>query len=89
MAGRFEALNDALRRHESPHLRPVRSHGAFFSLIRTDRDPEALRQALLRDHGTGVIAFPDVGAIRVAFCSLDADRMDALAQRLKAAADAL
>lgn len=82
LAARAAVLRAELLALDSPALHPYPFHGAFFSLVGVDRDPEALRRKLITEFSTGVISFPDEGAIRLAFCSLEAEAIPELVARV-------
>lgn len=82
MQRRADALKAGLESLNSPRLRPFPFHGAFFSLVGLDGDPEALRHKLLAEFSTGIVAFPADSAIRVAFCSLAEEAIPELVDRL-------
>jgi aspartate/methionine/tyrosine aminotransferase len=84
LAGRWASLRQAYQEILSPALARVEPfNGAFFSLIRPAApDVERLRLELLQREGVGVVALPEVNALRVAFCSLPAERLPELVERL-------
>jgi len=87
MAGRWATLRESLS-GISPRRATVRPfHGAFFGLLTLalDLDAEHLRQQLIAEHGLGTIAFPEVNALRVAFCSIHRDRLPEVGRALEAA----
>lgn len=78
---RWQALRDALAAHDVDAL-PFNS-GCFALLPLPDSlQAEAVRQRLIRDHSVGVISVPSANALRVAFCSIDADDIPDLVARL-------
>ncbi|MEM6925444.1 MAG: aminotransferase class I/II-fold pyridoxal phosphate-dependent enzyme [Myxococcota bacterium] len=87
MATRWQALREALAAVPPDRgvVRPF--HGAFFGLISLadDLEADALRRKLLAEHSVGTIAFPEVNALRVAFCSIDAARLPEVGTALTAA----
>lgn len=89
MEGRARLLKQGLDSLQSPRLRPQPFHGAFFALVKVDGDPEALRQTLIREHSTGVIAFPEESSLRLAFCSLAEEAIPQMVDRLGKAAASL
>lgn len=85
MARRCEVMRQALDGLESPRLRPLPFHGAFFALLRYDGDVEQLRRTLLADYSTGVISFPGSNAFRLAYCSLSEQAIPDLVDRVQQA----
>ncbi|MBA2321805.1 MAG: aminotransferase class I/II-fold pyridoxal phosphate-dependent enzyme [Deltaproteobacteria bacterium] len=79
---RWSALAIGLERLSGSILTPFPFNGAFFALLAVadGHDPERIRLRLLHDHSVGVVAFPK--AIRLAYCSLHADDIPLLVDRL-------
>lgn len=60
-------------------------NAAFFALLHLrGRDAEAVRRHLLTTQSLGTIAYPRHGALRVAFCSIGAQQIPDLVERLDA-----
>jgi len=91
LAGRYRALRDALHALSDERVTPLPFNAAFFALLQLDEsiDVEALRQHLLAHESVGLIAFPDVNAVRVAYCSLTREALPELVQRLGRAVEAV
>jgi aspartate/methionine/tyrosine aminotransferase len=85
---RYVALRDALRALDTPALRPLPFNSGCFCLIGVDPgiDANALRQRLIREFDVGLIAVPEVNALRLAYCSAAAEDLPELVARLGAAA---
>ncbi len=81
LADRWRSLQSELDRAGIPYF-PFNS--AFFALLplRDGLIAEDVRQRLLREHSVGVIAFPAENLIRLAYCSLHADDIPRLVERL-------
>ncbi len=84
LAGRYQALTSALAEVRDPRIRPQPFNSAYFALLELDAsvDAEALRVRLLKEHGVGTIAFPEVNALRIAYCSIGAELLPELVARL-------
>ncbi len=89
----FAARVDVLKRRWSVLREQLRSleglvdvtefNSAFFALIGLrGRDPEGIRASLLTNQSLGTIAYPNHGALRVAFCSISEQRIPELVDRL-------
>jgi len=66
LAGRYRALRVAIDAHE---LEAFPYNSGFFVLVKVP-EPEAVRRRLL-ERGVGVVAFPEVGAVRLSYGSVD------------------
>lgn len=77
---RYLALREGL---SAVGLRTWPYNSAFFALVHTDRDPEAVRQELLAE-GIGVVAIPEASAIRLSYASVDAAAVGPLCSALAA-----
>lgn len=88
MAGRYRALRRALKNLDPSRLRAWPFNAAYFAFLELGPglDAEVVRRRLLDEHATGTIAFPDQRALRVAYCSLDEERIPALVEALDKAA---
>ena len=75
---RYQALKTNMIEAGIPH-EPFNS--GFFALIPVAGDPNHLRLRLL-DEGVGVVAFPQLGAIRIAYSSTSIDDIPALVAAL-------
>ncbi len=83
LARRFAALRDAL---DAQGLHPYPFNSGCFALVPLPPrlEAEATRQRLLLEHSVGVIAVPSSNALRVAFCSIEAEDIPDLVSRLVA-----
>ncbi len=81
LATRYAVLRDALRAHA---LDAWPYNSGCFALLKLPAhlECEATRQRLIRDHSVGVIAVPQVNALRVAFCSIEAEDIPDLVARI-------
>lgn len=78
---RYWLLRESLERAELPFY-PFNS-GCFALLpVPEGMDCEEVRQRLIREQSVGVIAIPQVNALRVAFCSIDAPDIPDLVARI-------
>lgn len=69
----------AKRPEMSEFFSPLPFNSGYFMCIRLKKhDAEVIRQRLLNEYSTGLIAFRENGLLRIAFSSLAADRMDRL-----------
>ncbi|MEN0064485.1 MAG: aminotransferase class I/II-fold pyridoxal phosphate-dependent enzyme [Myxococcota bacterium] len=84
LAERWATLREALQGLPANRATVYPFHGAFFGLLQLapDLNAEQLRQRLIAEHGVGTIAFPDVNALRVAFCSIANERLPEVGQAL-------
>lgn len=78
---RFTALKSAL---SAKNLRVHPFNSGCFALlpVPAGQDAEALRQRLITERSTGVIAVPSANSLRVAFCSIEAADIPDLVDRL-------
>lgn len=81
LARRYAALRDALAAHG---LTPWPFNSGCFALLGLpDRlDVETVRQRLIREYSVGVIAVPSANALRIAFCSIEAEDIPDLVERI-------
>jgi len=84
LAGRYRALRAGLDDLGDERVTPLPFNAAYFALLQLDPrvDAEALRQHLLAHESLGLIAFSDVNAIRIAYCSLAEAQLPELVTRL-------
>ena len=61
-------------------MEPLPFNSGYFMCVRVQADPETVRQILLRDYSTGLIAAS--GVIRVAYSSVSIDLLDQLFENL-------
>lgn len=76
---RYRALRRAL---DDTDFQAWPYNAAFFTLIQAPRDPEQMRRDLLAD-GVGVIAVPEVNALRLSYASVHEDDMVELVDALR------
>jgi aspartate/methionine/tyrosine aminotransferase len=85
---RYKALKDALAAVDASLLRPQPFNSGCFALVELapelNLDPEEIRQSLLNDYDTGVIAIRP-NYLRIAHCSIAADAIPELIVRVEAA----
>ncbi|MEN9786737.1 MAG: hypothetical protein RLZZ299_2001 [Pseudomonadota bacterium] len=81
LASRYAVLRAALDAHG---LEAWPYNSGCFALLKLPRhlECEATRQRLIREHSVGVIAVPQVNALRVAFCSIEAEDIPDLVARI-------
>lgn len=78
---RYDALKSSLDRHELLYY-PFNS-GCFCLLPLADGlEAEAVRHRLIREQSVGVIQVPQINALRVAFCSIEAEDIHDLVERM-------
>lgn len=86
LARRWQVLTEALSKVDPELLRPLPCNAGCFALLELpeslDLDAEAVRRHLLEHEDTGVIAIAP-RYLRVAFCSVDADRLPELVRRIE------
>ena len=82
---RYHVLQGALEAITSDRIVPFPFNSGSFALLGIDAsiDVEALRVRLI-EHSVGVIAVPEVNAIRIAYCSMSAEALPALVERIEA-----
>lgn len=81
LAARYRALRDAMRRHGLESF-PFNS-GCFAMLpVPLGQDADALRRRLVAERSVGVISVTGANALRLAFCSVEAEDMDDLVARV-------
>lgn len=83
--GRYTTLKQALAGLEGTGLTPLPFNAGFFALIQAPEgvDVHALRRKILHEHSAGVIALPEVRALRVAFCSISKSDIPELINRVR------
>lgn len=86
---RYKLVRDFVSTHESKFIKPLPfNSGYFMSFDTMSIDAEKLRQKLLNDHGIGTISI-DVKTLRVAFSSLDEEKINIVYQAIYDIADEL
>ncbi|MDR0456204.1 MAG: aminotransferase class I/II-fold pyridoxal phosphate-dependent enzyme [Treponema sp.] len=86
---RYNLVKDFINAHpHHPVLRPLPFNSGYFMCFYCSTDAEALRQELLTKHGIGVISLGD-HCIRVAFSSIDEDKITGVYQQIYDTAIAL
>ena len=79
---RYNLVKDFINKHPNhPALRPLPFNSGYFMSFHCDVDAEALRQELLTKHGIGVISLGE-HCMRVAFSSIDEDKITAVYQQI-------
>lgn len=80
---RYRTLKHALAKVTGDTLRPYPFNSGVFALVGvTGEGSEALRRRLIADHDVGLIAVKTPNAVRIAYCSVSADDIPALVERL-------
>lgn len=86
LARRWRVLTEALAGLDPALLRPLPCNAGCFALLELPEplglDADAVRRHLLQHEDTGVIAIAP-RYLRIAFCSVDAERLPELVQRLE------
>lgn len=86
---RYKLVRDFVSTHESKFIKPLPfNSGYFMSFDTMNIDAEKLRQKLLNDRGIGTISI-DVKTLRVAFSSLDEEKINIVYQAIYDIADEL
>lgn len=86
---RYKLVRDFVSTHESKFIKPLPfNSGYFMSFDTMSIDAEKLRQKLLNDRGIGTISI-DVKTLRVAFSSLDEEKINIVYQAIYDIADEL
>jgi aspartate/methionine/tyrosine aminotransferase len=86
---RYERAKAILARRKSSAIEPMPFNSGYFMSFRVLRGTaEGLRKALLADSGVGTIAIND-RCLRVAFSSVDVEKLDELYEQIYAAAEKL
>ena len=86
---RYKLVRDFVSTHESKFIKPLPfNSGYFMSFDTMSIDAEKLRQKLLNDRGIGTISI-DVKTLRVAFSSLDEEKINIVYQAIYDVADEL
>ena len=89
LAERADVLRRALDELNHPALSPLPFNAGFFALLKCDArlDVHRLRRRLIDEYSTGVIAVPEINALRLAFCSIARRDIPALVDNIRRAAD--
>lgn len=86
---RYKLVRDFVSTHESKFIKPLPfNSGYFMSFDTMSIDAETLRQKLLNDRGIGTISI-DAKTLRVAFSSLDEEKINIVYQAIYDIADEL
>lgn len=86
---RYKIVRDFVSTHESKFIKPLPfNSGYFMSFDTMSIDAEKLRQKLLNDRGIGTISI-DAKTLRVAFSSLDEEKINIVYQAIYDIADEL
>lgn len=86
---RYKLVRDFVSTHESKFIKPLPfNSGYFMSFDTMSIDAEKLRQKLLNDRGIGTISI-DAKTLRVAFSSLDEEKINIVYQTIYDIADEL
>lgn len=86
---RYKLVREFVSTHESKFIKPLPfNSGYFMSFDTMNIDAEKLRQKLLSDRGIGTISI-DVKTLRVAFSSLDEEKINIVYQAIYDIADEL
>lgn len=86
---RYKLVRDFVSTHESKFIKPMPfNSGYFMSFDTMSIDAETLRQKLLNDRGIGTISI-DAKTLRVAFSSLDEEKINIVYQAIYDIADEL
>lgn len=86
---RYKLVRDFVSTHESKFIKPLPfNSGYFMSFDTMSIDAEKLRQKLLNDRGIGTISI-DAKTLRVAFSSLDEEKINIVYQAIYDVADEL
>lgn len=84
LSERYRALRDALEAVDNPRIVKQPFNAAYFALIGIDPslDVHRIREQLIAERSVGVIAIPDVSALRIAYCSARAEDLPAIVQHV-------
>ena len=86
---RYKLVKTFVETHSSPELTPLPFNSGYFMALQTKTvDAEILRQKLLKDSGIGTISI-DAHTLRVAFSSLDEEKITLVYQAIYDTAAAL
>lgn len=86
---RYHLVKDFVSSHQSSAITPLPFNSGYFMAFHLPKvDAEALRQRLLNEKGIGTISI-DSHTLRVAFSSLEEDKIDTVYQAIYDAADEL
>ncbi len=85
--GRYQVLKESLVGLEGTGLSPLPFNSGFFALLQAPEgvDVHALRRKILFEQSAGVIALPEVRALRLAFCSISKSDIPELIARIRRA----
>ena len=87
---RYQILKTALSQAALPadkiQVLPFNSAFFAFATLHGGLDAEAFRCKLLKEQSVGLIAFPDNNGLRIAYCSIGADRLPDLVEAIASAA---
>jgi aspartate/methionine/tyrosine aminotransferase len=89
LAERAAILRTELDNLDHPALTPLPFNAGFFALVQCapGLDVHKLRRRLITQYSTGVIAVPEINALRLAFCSIARRDIPALVDNIRQAAD--
>ena len=86
---RYKAVKAFVSSHTSKEVEPLPFNSGYFMSFHTKSvDAEILRQKLLKEQGIGTISI-DAHTLRVAFSSLDEDKIDIVYKAIYDTADKL
>lgn len=89
MLARYRAARAALAKLSSPRLKVMPFNSGYFMCFKTvGIDAEKLRQRLIAEYGVGTIAL-DASCLRVAFSSVETEKLEELYTDIYKAADSL
>ncbi|MDY4903080.1 MAG: aminotransferase class I/II-fold pyridoxal phosphate-dependent enzyme [Treponema sp.] len=88
LENRYKAVKNFVTTHSSSQVTPYPFNSGYFMAFDTKVDAELLRQKLLKEKGIGTIAI-DAHTLRVAFSSLEEDKINLVYQEIYTAADEL
>ncbi|MCB9759251.1 MAG: aminotransferase class I/II-fold pyridoxal phosphate-dependent enzyme [Alphaproteobacteria bacterium] len=82
---RYRVLKRELDALTGDNLRPWPFNAGFFAIlgVRPGVDVHALRRRLIEEQSVGVIAVPEISAIRLAFCSIREEDIPELVRRIR------
>lgn len=89
MKSRYDAVVSAISAHPeySKHFSPLPFNSGYFMCIEVKHDPEAVRQKLLEDYSTGLIASGSI--LRIAFSSIQKELIPQLFDNIYKACESL
>ncbi|MCR5217841.1 aminotransferase class I/II-fold pyridoxal phosphate-dependent enzyme [Treponema sp.] len=89
LENRYKLVKKFLASHKSDFIKPLPFNSGYFMAFHLDTiDAEVLRQKLLKDKGIGTISI-DAHTLRVAFSSLDEEKIDIVYQAIYDTAEEL